>query len=202
MEDQPYLLPETSSSFQAICQYNWKHAEIRFSYFNRRIENIIQYNVFVNQYENSELLQDQGVEISGQLVLSKLFKVSMMYNYADANFSENGITQVAIHIPTHRAVIGLDLSLHELWEIRISGQFQSTRNSLFLNPETFASEIVELPEFGILNVNVSHQIHEEWQLFGSCTNALDHEFSEVYGFQAQGLRFDVGFRWNLDVSND
>ncbi|MEL6811955.1 MAG: TonB-dependent receptor [Bacteroidota bacterium] len=191
------LQPEENTTLEGGLEFT-KGKDFRISavYFNRDETNFVDFVTvdpvnFVFQYQNiSDEFNASGVEVE---IFKKFGNLSAAANYTNTQADE----RFALRIPEHKANVRLGYDLKENTYFGLSYNYTSERQDVFFNPTTFESEMVTLESFGLLNLDVSHQINDTIKVFANLSNILDEEYEELFRFQTRGRNFRLGVNLNF-----
>lgn len=193
------LEPEESTSTEAGIQFvslnkNWN---IRTTWFNRKIENVI---IYTTGYINQDKLNDHGVEVEAAYTLSK-FTLTGFYAYVDGDIttqtgsgSETKPNDL-LRRPKHS--VGLNIGYRATDKLFTSLNFKtfSRRNDLFFDFNTFTNNPVVLDAYQLLDVYVEYAVLDgRVKVFGDFRNVLNQEYAEVYGYNTQRFNATLGLR--------
>jgi vitamin B12 transporter len=193
------LEPEESTSTEAGIQFvssnkNWN---IRTTWFNRKIENII---IYTTGYINQDKLNDHGVEVEAAYTLSK-FTLTGFYAYVDGDIttqtgsgSETKPNDL-LRRPKHS--VGLNIGYRATDKLFTSLNFKtfSRRNDLFFDFNTFTNNPVVLNAYQLLDVYVEYAVLDgRVKIFGDFRNLLNQDYYEVYGYNMQPINLSLGVR--------
>jgi vitamin B12 transporter len=166
------------------------------TYFRRKIEDLILYSGISGNYENVNEQDDHGVEFSINLRVNNSV-VSGFYNYLDGVLKTNsGEQENLIRRPKHSLGLNLAQSITPDWSVNLGSQFVGKRDDLYFDMNTFIQEEVELDSYVLLNIGTSYRF-KGLTIFGEINNALDSDYTEVYGFSTPGIHGTVGVKFNF-----
>ncbi len=193
------LEPEESTSTEAGIQFvslnkNWN---IRTTWFNRKIENVI---IYTTGYINQDKLNDNGVEVETTYSLNKL-TLTGFYAYVDGEMttqtgsgSETKPNDL-LRRPKHS--VGLNIGYRATDKLFASLNFKtfSRRNDLFFDFNTFTNNLVVLDAYQLLDVYVEYAMLDgRVKIFGDFRNLLNQDYYEVYGYNTQPINLSLGVR--------
>ena len=193
------LKPEESTSVEGGLQWIAESGklDVRVTYFNRKIDNVIAYTT---GYINWDKLNDQGVEVEAYCKLNKLtFTGYYAYVEGEVTTPVSGGTETKpndlFRRPKHS--VGLNIGLQATEKLYTSLNFKTfgQRNDLFFDFNTFTSIPVVLDAYQLLDVYVEYALaNKRMKLFGDFRNLLDQDYYEVYGYSTQRFNAIVGLR--------
>lgn len=194
------LQPEESASAEAGIQLLSanKRWNVRATYFNRKIEDVIVY-MTGSGYINQDKLNDHGVEVEGSYRWGKL-SVTGFYAYVDGEMtthtgsgSETKPNNL-LRRPKHS--VGLNIGYRATDKFLASLNFKtfSKRNDMLLDFETFTYIPVVLDDYQLLDVYAEYTFSSHLKAFADFRNLLNQEYYEVYGYNTQPFNVSLGVR--------
>lgn len=193
------LKPEESVSTEGGVQFFSldKRLDVRATYFNRKIENVITYTV---GYINQDKLNDHGIEVETTYSFNKL-TLTGFYAYVDGEVttqtgsgSETKPNDL-LRRPNHS--VGLTIGYRATDKLFASVNFKTfgRRNDLFFDFNTFTNNPVVLDAYQLLDVYVEYAVLDgRLKFFGDFRNLLNQHYYEVYGYNTQQFNATVGLR--------
>ncbi|WP_245917648.1 TonB-dependent receptor domain-containing protein [Aureitalea marina] len=192
------MQPEENQTIEGGLEYqvagNWRFSAV---YFDRKDKQFVDFvtvdpDLFIFQYQNiADEFSSSGVEVEASKNFGQKWRVTANYTYTDAD------ERFALRIPEHKANARLSWMPIEKLDLSLSYQYVGERDDSFFNPETFASEIVTLDSFNLLDLGVNYRVCEQFRLFAGLTNLTDTEYEEIYRFQTPGRNIRFGFGLDL-----
>ena len=139
-----------SNSFEAgIHQVFSKNFEARFSWFNRKVKDVIVYT-FTNGNINQNEQNDRGLELESTIRFNDKVTLRMDYAYVDGKVSalENGVDTTYYNLfrrPKHTLGANMGVQASPRLYCSLNLKTFSERKDLFFNPDNFfAAEVVSL----------------------------------------------------------
>lgn len=202
----PELDPETSRyvSFGLETFLLQQSLKLRAQYFNREIDDVIVFTFF-DGFVNRDRQSDYGVELYANWLASGRIRVSGHYNYTDGELittddaGEEMRQNNLLRRPAHNMGLQVGVNVTEQLFLRLDGEYNSTRNDLFFNPEnSFIGEEVSLDSYTLINLYAEYQFPElRAVVFADLRNVFDTDFTEIYGFNTAGFTAKGGFRFQF-----
>ncbi|MBX2964038.1 MAG: TonB-dependent receptor [Cyclobacteriaceae bacterium] len=192
------LKPEESTSFEGGVQWFSanKRFDVRATYFQRKIDNVIAYTT---GYVNWDKLDDQGIEIEAFYKRNKL-TVSGFYAYVEGEIT----TPVGqgtetkpndlIRRPRHSVGFNAAYQLTDKLQASVILNTFGKRNDLFFDFGTFTTIPVVLEPYQLLDVYMEYALFNRIKLFGDFRNLFDQDYYEVYGYNTQRFNATLGVR--------
>ena len=199
------LKPEKSNSYEGGIQFFNKQntANVRFTYFNRHIKDVIIFKSIAvspyGQYVNADKQDDNGFEL--EVILHPTDKLRITANYAFVNG----------HIKSLSANTGKDTSIYNLyrrpkntfnagfaWQASkklttsIGLKWMDKRDDLFFNPVTYATERVQLKSYYTINIYTSYQVNNKIKFFADLQNVTDQKYFDIYGYNSRRFNLIAG----------
>ena len=200
----PDLQPEKSTSWELGIDQQLADGKMTVSatLFNSELENEI--NGFVFDAVNSGFTsgnmdgtsQRQGVELSAGGVISDNLSFSSAYTYTDSTqpVAAGGLRD-EIRRPRHTASLNLAWQATDKLHINTNAQFSGGQTDEFFG--TFPSQIVELDDYTLLNVNANYKATDKLDIYLRLDNLLDDQYEEVFGYRTLGFGANLGLRYSL-----
>jgi vitamin B12 transporter len=196
------LKPEESTSFEGGLQWMAENGnlDMRVTYFNRKIDNVIAYTT---GYVNWEKLDDKGVEMEVFFALNK-FRFSGFYAYVigEVTTPVGAVMETKpndlIRRPKHSIGLNIAFEATENFFTSLNLKTFGQRNDLFFNFNTFTTSPVVLDPFQLLDVYMEYTMAKNrLKLFGDFRNLLNREYYEVYGYNTQPFNATIGIQLRI-----
>ncbi|NOY47783.1 MAG: TonB-dependent receptor [Chlorobi bacterium] len=187
------LKPEENATLEIGAELGIKDkATFNVVYFNRKETNFIDFvdlGNFVFQYKNTdESFTASGIEFTGDYKLTKGLKASANVTYTKVE------DNLKLRIPEFKVNANLDYQVSDATFMSLSYQYNDTREDAFFNSTTFASEMVNLKSYSLLDYYVSHNlIKNKMTLFAYVTNLFNTDYQELFGYTTRGRNVNIGF---------
>lgn len=180
----PGLNPETSDSWDAGVEYNFKsiNGYIDVTYFDATYNDAIRYDSntysYVNQNEKSN-----GIEVSTFFKVTQALRVNAAYTYME---TEDGTADhnELLRRPKHSASINSNYKYTDNLSANIGVRYVGKRLD-YGN--------VNLDSHTVVNIGAAYQIQEHITLSARIENALDKDYQEVSGYNTDPLTAYLGF---------
>jgi len=194
------LLPEESINYEAGVQYQNKHVNTRLVYFNRKIDNGIDYNYITFKYFNYIKQQVNGLEY--ELTVKPVEKLTITGNYTlliGEETSQNRVTNkdtvtydYLLRRPKH--VANLTVGVQPLTKLYVSlmGKYVSDRKDV----GGYAKADVGLDGYFIMAATASYEINKLVKVFAEAQNITNKQFFDVRGYNTLPASFNVGVTVN------
>jgi len=145
----------------------------------------------VNQLGESDR---QGVEVSVSAELLQGLTVRGAYTYTDAEDPDGG---PEIRRADHIASANINyVFLDGRGTVNLGVDYNGEQEDLFFN-EVFASSLVALDSFVLVNLAASYRFDFGLEVFGRIENLTDSDYSEVFGFNSSGIGAFGGVRFSF-----
>ena len=182
------LKPEESLNGEAGFELNYTK-DYRFSAvaFHREDTNKIIWAGSGYANADTGMIKTQGVELEASAKLIKGFSLNANYTFLQPNTDVDGI-----RLPKHKAnATASYLFNKEKTSVTASYQFNDVRLDQYYVWPT-GNTPVSLDAYSLLNVFIGHQVTENLKLTASLFNALDEEYTEIYGYSTRGRNYMFG----------
>ncbi len=192
----PKLLAEASINYEAGVQYQNKRINTRLVYFNRKIDNGIDYNYITYSYFNYIKQKVNGLEY--EVSVKPTEKLTITGNYTlliGEETSQNRVTNkdtvtynYLLRRPKHTANITLGLQASSKLYISLLGKYVSSRKDV----GGYAKADVNLDAYFIVGANAAYNISKVIKVFADAQNITNKQFFDVRGYNALPAIFNVG----------
>jgi vitamin B12 transporter len=193
------LKAETSINTELGLEYNTKPIYARAVFFNRKINNGIDYNYIDYNFFNFIQQNVNGLEI--ELTHRMNEKNQFNLNYTLLNGKETNQNRVTnsdtitynylLKRPKHVFNIQYQVKLNKQWEGTVSARYISKRYDV----GGYDTEDVVLDYYTLLNAHLSYQYSKRLQLYADGQNLLNDHFQEINGYNTIGRTIQIGLIW-------
>ncbi len=192
------LKAETSINTELGIDYNSIPVNARLVYFNRNINNGIDYNYIDYNFFNFIKQKVNGLELELSHRLPHHQNVSLNYTLLNGQeTNQNRITTTdtitynyLLKRPKHSVQINYAVALHTKWQLNISGRYISSRYDV----GGYASPDVKLEYYTLLNAHLQYQANPHLSFYADVQNILQDHFQEIYGYNTMGRSIQIGLR--------
>ncbi len=188
------LNPEENTTIETGIEFssNKKHvfSLVYFTRFEKNFVDFVDTGNFVFQYQNvDEDFTTRGLEFEAN---SKLLddKLSLRGNFTYTKVDEDVSN---IRIPEYAINANVGYQLTNKTYTSLSYQYSDKRDDNFYNNVTFASEPKTLDAYHLLDFYISHQLMNNFNIFGAVSNITNENYQEVFGYSTRGRNVRVGF---------
>ncbi len=198
----PELKPQRSRTVEAGGQ--WASTDGRATgqatYFRRRIDQVIG---FVNGYVNQDRQNGVGLEVEASWQLNERWSINGQYTYIEGtttqpNSQEQDSTFAdLLRRPRHSVSGALRFTPIPRLMLSVQAQYQSQRDDLYFNFDSFSTDAATLDAFLLLNAHASYRVANGLSFFADVKNLSNADYFEVYGFSTLGINGQVGVQFNL-----
>lgn len=182
------LLPEKSVNYEAGFQYSSKHFDTRLVYFNRKIDNGIDYNYISFKYFNYIKQVVNGVELEATLKPADAVSINANYSLlfpkeTTQNRATNKDTLTYNYLlrrPKHNVNINIGWQILQQLYVSVTGKYVSNRYDIggFKKPD------VLLNEYFIVGAHADYRLSEHFKFFADAQNITNKKFFDVRGFNS------------------
>lgn len=180
---------------------------LRATYFNRRVNDVIAffYNpaTFRSSYINQDKQRDYGFELDGQINLTEKIQLRAFYSYVDGNVTtkQRGKDTTYFNLlrrpkNTLNIFLGTQItkSLYASLNLNSIGQ----RRDVYFDPVTFASQPITLKPYTLVNFYAEYGFSQNrLRLFADLRNVFDETYSDIYGYNTAGFNAYGGIRFRF-----
>jgi len=193
------LTPEKNSTIEAgfETQFLDKKVKLNAVGFYREQTNFIGFYfnpvTYDSNYINIEgLNKAKGVETEVSFALSEKVKWNSNYTFTQVDKALDRL------IPKHKVNSSLDFQINSRLFFNVNYQYVDSRNDAFFDGNTFATKMVILDSYQLVNSSVRYElVKNRLSVFGAATNILNAEFVENVGYSSLGRNFKLGLNINL-----
>jgi len=192
------LKPEESEGWELGLLFgnDRSDGEVRFTYFENRIKNLIQTPVFGNPPENLNSSRMNGVEMSFVWLFGEEWELHGSYAYLDALNEDSG-EGFLDRRPKHSGSIGLEHS-DESTVVGVEMVFRGdTREKNWDGVSPSYGSWIKADDYAVARLYAEHELKEDLSLFGRIENLFDEEYEEVDGYPALGIGAFGGLRYSF-----
>lgn len=188
------LDPEESATFEGGINYNFSKSTRNFDfslvYFNRRVDNYIDYD-YTNGYYNSEItLKTEGVEFDSNIDLSK--RLSLATNLTYINIIEGS----ALRIPNWKLNSTMNYRFSSDFSTTFSYQYNDKREDVYF--ENFSSNQVTLNDYHLFDFHLNKVFKSgKIKLYASVLNFFNTKYRELYEYNSTGRNYRLGLSLSL-----
>jgi vitamin B12 transporter len=193
------LKAETSINTELGLEYHTKPIYARAVFFNRKINNGIDYNYIDYNFFNFIQQNVNGLEL--ELTHRMNEKNQFSLNYTLLNGKETNQNRVTnsdtitynylLKRPKHVFNIQYQVKLNKQWEGTVSARYISKRYDI----GGYGTEDVVLDYYTLLNAHLSYQYSKRLQLYADGQNLLNDHFQEINGYNTIGRTIQIGLIW-------
>jgi vitamin B12 transporter len=191
------LKAETSVNTEIGVDYKSAPVDARVVYFNRTINNGIDYNYIDYNFFNFIKQKVNGLEVELNHRLPHNQWVSVNYTLLNGQeTNQNRVTTTdtitynyLLKRPKHSLQLQYNIA-HKKWEASISGRYISSRYDV----GGYATPDVKLDYYTLVNAHIQYKENNWLSFFVDVQNILQDRFQEIYGYNTMGRTIQIGFR--------
>ena len=196
----PKLNPETSVNYEAGLQFSNQAINSRVTFFNRKINNGLDFNYFTYVYFNYDAEKDNGIEWENKIHITE--KISLTANYTWLKAKEESQSRItyndttynyALRRPEHTVNVTLGVAPMKRIYVSVSGHYESRRYDI----GGYDANYNPLPDavlnsFFIVNAYAEYKATDRWKFFIEGKNIFDKKFFTIYGYNSIPAMFLAG----------
>jgi vitamin B12 transporter len=191
------LKAETSVNAEIGMDYKSNPVDARVVYFNRTINNGIDYNYIDYNFFNFIKQKVNGLELELSHRLPHNQSVSVHYTLLNGQeTNQNRITTTdtitynyLLKRPKHSLQMQYNVG-YKKWDVSLSGRYISSRYDV----GGYATPDVKLDYYTLLNAHIQYKENNWLSFFVDVQNILQDRFQEIYGYNTMGRTIQFGFR--------
>lgn len=192
------LKAETSVNTELGFDYKSKPVDARIVYFNRTINNGIDYNYIDYNFFNFIKQKVNGLEVELAHRLPHQQWVSVNYTLLNGQeTNQNRITTTdtitynyLLKRPKHSLQVQYHIDLNKKWQASLTGRYISSRYDV----GGYATPDVKLDYYTLLNAHIQYKASTHLHFYLDAQNLLNDRFQEIYGYNTIGRIFQIGVR--------
>jgi len=194
------LLPEKSVNYEAGVQLQHKTISTRLVYFNRNIDNGIDYNYITFKYFNYIKQKVNGLEY--ELSIKPIEKLTVTANYtfiaADETTQNRATNKDTVTygyvLRRPKNVVNLTVSVEPVKQLylSVSGKYVDNRYDV----GGYKAADILLNSYFILGANAEYTINNRFKVFADAQNITNQKFFDVRGYNAIPLMCNAGVTVN------
>ncbi len=191
----PDLKPEESTGWDVGIEQSINDDQTTFSvtYFNNDFENIIEFDSDLSTYSNVAKATTEGVELTASTQLSKKLSVNSSYTYTDTEDKTSG--EELFRRARDKVGVNVNYELNSKTRLNLNALYVGERD--FLNRATNPDTRKRLDGYTLVNLGMTVDLSESFQVFGRIENLFDEAYEEVFGYGTAGVSVFVGFKMLL-----
>jgi vitamin B12 transporter len=194
------LLPEESVNYEAGVQYQNEGVSTRLVYFDRKIDNGIDYNYITFKYFNYIKQLVHGLEY--ELTVKPVEQLNITANYtllSPKETTQNRLTNkdtVTYHYllrrPKHNMNLNVGVQATKALYVSLTGKYVSSRYDV----GGYAKSDVGLDDYFLLGAYADYKLNTHTKFFADAQNLTDKQFFDVRGYNSIPFMFNAGVSVN------
>ncbi|HAN37811.1 MAG TPA: hypothetical protein DCQ29_02830 [Chitinophagaceae bacterium] len=194
------LAAEESTNYELGVAYRKQNTSIRTVYFNRIIDNGIDYNYISNKYFNFITQKVQGVEVEANIALTGKWSINANYTYLDAKETTQNRASLRDTIqysyllrrPKHSVNASINYTPISTLQFSVEVRYVSSR----FDVGGFRRADVALSDYTLFSAYASYTINEHVKVFADVQNMFGQKFFDIRGFAAMPRLAQIGITAN------
>jgi vitamin B12 transporter len=180
------LEPETSEGYDLAVDLGRADgvAALGVTWFDLSVDNQIDYDFLLGNYQNIAALDSQGVELAGHLALTPRLRLQGQYSWTEAELAGGGRP---LRVPEHAAAADLHWQVSAATAVTLLAHYQGERDDVATRLD---------PVWRVGGV-VRHTLSDELELYGRIENLTDADEPDVAGYSVVGRSLYAGVRVRL-----
>ncbi len=191
---------EKSVNYEGGISLQQKGFSTRLVYFNRRINNGIDYNYITFKYFNYIKQVVNGIELEATVTPVEKFNITANYTYlASEEITQNRVTvkdtisyDYLLRRPKHSINLTAGVDVAKGLYVSVSGKYASKRYDV----GGYKKADVSLDSYFILGAYADYTLNEHVKFFADAQNIGNKKFFEVRGFNSIPFLFNAGVTFN------
>jgi len=184
----PSLDPEKSESWEAGIEQNFLQNKLGFSltYFELIFQDLIDYNLATNRYQNISGATSRGWELGAQSHPIEPLRVGLTYTSVEARDEETG--QPLIRRSGDKYSASVEWNPFRVLNLDLLALHVGERDDL----DFTSGRRVHLHPYTLVGLAVNWRVRPAWKLSLRGENIFNEDYEEAYGFGAPGQSFYAG----------
>ena len=202
------LKPEFATSFESGVQYFIRNnmANIRITYFNRSVKDVISFYTepatYISYYINQDLQKDNGVDLETSIQIGKHTTLKLYYSYVDGNVTTKNAGKDTVYdnlLRRPRNSFGLSLGSVLAKHLYVRTGLSTIGKRMDISYDAFFNPVqIELKGYAIWDLYADYSMLKgKFKLFADLHNITNSRFTEVFGFNTTGFNASGGIRFNF-----
>jgi vitamin B12 transporter len=203
------LKPETSLNLEGGVQYFTKDEKLnlRATYFNRRVKDVIAFFVdpltYHPGYINQDKQNDHGFELEARALLLDKIQVKALYSYVDGKITtkQNGKDTTYFNLlrrPKSILTASAGSQLTKALFINLQMNAVGQSKDIYFDPVTYAGQDITLKSYVLLNFYAEYGfLRNRLKLFADIRNITDAKYADIYGYNTAGFNAYGGLRFHF-----
>ena len=203
------LTPETSLNLEAGAQVFSKdgRSNLRATYFNRRVNDVIAFffnpATFRSSYINQDKQRDYGIEIDGNLNPTDKIQLRAFYSYVDGKITtkQGGKDTTYFNLlrrPKHTVNIFVGSQITKALYASLNTNTIGQRKDVYFDPATFVPQPITLKTYTLVNFYAEYGfLQNRLKLFADLRNIFNETYSDIYGYNTAGFNAYGGIRFRF-----
>jgi vitamin B12 transporter len=192
------LSPETSISSEIGIEHKSNDVFARAVYYNRTIDNGIDYNYIDYNFFNFIQQKVNGIELELNWKASPAHSISANYTLMNGQeTNQNRITTTdtityayLLKRPQHTGGLTWNYKATKKLNLSVSARYTSRRYDV----GGYAAPDVLLGYYTLVNAHLNYQLNRNWVLFADGQNLGNDRFQEINGYNTMGRMIMIGIR--------
>jgi vitamin B12 transporter len=179
------LTEETSRGYDVGIEYDVDRLHVEVTYFDQEIEDAIEFDLaaFSGYVQSTGVSTSTGVEVAADVSVGERWQVLANWTNNDA---KDAAGQQRLRRPENTANFGV--------QYRAANERLSFLANWRLSSEAVDVGNVELPGYEVLDLSLSFDASELFQIYARLQNATDETYYEADGYNAAGQALYGGVR--------
>jgi vitamin B12 transporter len=181
----PNLEPEESQSFDLSIAYK----ELRLSYFNTRIENLIQYTTGYNNLKGESKID--GFEVGYNRTIGE--DIYLTFNYTHLLHAQDQEGEPLLR--RAKDTLNASIDYYGIRDLRVGlhASYIGDRDDMAFNLDYSTSE-VSTGNYTLFNLTADYKLTKGMELYAKIENLTDEDYQSIYGYASAPRGLYVGIR--------
>ncbi len=201
----PDLKPETTTSYEAGFELELIKNALSFNtvFYKYHTRDVLYFldepNPPYGIYENGQVQNDKGFESELKLNLDKI-TASAYWAYVTGTLTdENGVTTNNLfRRPKNTFGANIYYNFAKSFSGGLNYRYTGDRTDEAFNPVTFASSVVTLKAYSLLDAHLQYTVNTHITLFADLKNLLDVKYTDWLGYNTSRFNFMAGIRYQFN----
>lgn len=194
------LNAEKSVNYEGGISLQQKTFSTRLVFFNRRINNGIDYNYINFKYFNYVKQTVNGIELEATVTPVNKFNITANYTFLSSEeITQNRVTtkdtvtyDYLLRRPKHSINLTAGIDITKKWYVSFNGKYASKRYDV----GGYKKADVALDSYFILGAYADYTLNQHVKFFADAQNITNKKFFEVRGYNSIPFLFNTGVTFN------
>jgi len=199
------LKPESTTSYEAGFEWEVIKNMLSFNtaFYKYNTHDVIYFANLPNppfgMYKNGENQRDKGFESELKLTVDKLTASAYAAYVTGVLTDQSGVASDNLfRRPKHTYGINVYYQFVKNFSAGITYKYTGDRTDEKFDPVTFASSVVTLKHYNLVDAHLQYDINRHVNLFVDLKNLFDEKYTDWVGYNTRGFNFMAGIKYQFN----